>query len=95
VNSRRAITLLLLVCIALASLCLVPAGHGPYSVVYGPRAPLRAYRASLQLMQAVVAIVIVSMAVPILRFWRSRFTHVTPDDSAPAALFSSTAILRC
>ena len=88
-------SLLLLVCIALASLCLIPAGHGPYSVVYGPRAPLRAYRASLQLRQAVVAIVMVSMAMPILQFWRSHSARITSDDSAPVALFSLTSILRC
>lgn len=55
---------IVLIFIAIASLCLVPAKHGPYFVVYGPKAPFRAFRASLQLIQAVTAIVTVPRAQP-------------------------------
>lgn len=94
-NSRRGISLLLLVCIVLASLCLIPAGHGPYSVVYGPRAPLRAYRASVQLMQAMVAIVVVSVASIALSFSRPVVFSIFDDDSSIAPGLSALSVLRC
>jgi len=51
-----------LIFIPIASLCLVTFGHGPSSVVYGPRTALRAYRASLQLKYAVAVTVVILMA---------------------------------
>ena len=58
-TSRKAICLLILLFIPLASLGLVPFGHGPSSVVDGPRTAFRAYRASLELKHAVTATVVV------------------------------------
>lgn len=95
VNPRKLICLLALVFIALASFCLVPAGHGPYSVVYGPRAPLRAYRASVQLMQAIVAIEIVSLMRPELQLGRANLMHFANGQSAFPPLPSLISTLRC
>jgi hypothetical protein len=95
VNPRKLICLLALVFIALASFCLVPAGHGPYSVVYGPRAPLRAYRASLQLMQAIIAIEIVSLMRRELRPGCANLMHFGNDPSAFLPLPSLISALRC
>lgn len=95
VSPRKLICLLALVLIALASFCLVPAGHGPYSVVYGPRAPLRAYRASVQLMQAIVAIEIVSLMGPELQSGRANLMHFSNDRSAFLPLPSLISLLRC
>ena len=90
---RNWVCLTLLIVVASASLCLVPAGQGPYSAVYGPRAPLRAYRASFELMQAVTAFVIVGLAnlAPQLDHDASRFA---PRQSllGPSSLHSA---LRC
>jgi hypothetical protein len=62
VNSRKAICLLVLIFIPLASLGLVPFGHGPSSVVDGPRTAFRAYRASLELKFAVTSAVAIAAA---------------------------------
>jgi hypothetical protein len=95
VDSRKFVCLFALIFIVLASFCLVPAGHGPYSAVYGPRTSLRAYRSSLQLMQAVVAIVIFSLIIPGLRFGRERLPRVAQIDCAFTPLPSLISILRC
>jgi hypothetical protein len=63
-------------------------------VVYGPRAPLRAYRASLQLMQA-MAIVIVSVTASALRFSRAVPSSVFGDDLPLDPGFSISFVLRC
>jgi hypothetical protein len=62
VSPRKAVCLLVLVFIPIASLGLVPFGHGPSSVVDGPRTAFRAYRASLELKFAVAAAAVVLTA---------------------------------
>jgi hypothetical protein len=59
---RRILCLLVLICICAAFVSLFPVGAGPFSLVYGPQTAFRAYRASLQLMQSVTAIVIFATA---------------------------------
>lgn len=95
VDSRKFVCLFALIFILLASFCLLPAGHGPYSAVYGPRTSLRAYRSSLQLMQAVVAIVIFSLIIPRLQFGRERLSQIAPIDCSFTPLPSLISILRC
>jgi hypothetical protein len=95
VEFRKFICLFALIFIVLASFCLVPAGHGPYSAVYGPRTSLRAYRSSLQLMQAVVAIVIFSLIIPGLRFGRERLSRIAEIDCAFTPLPALIPTLRC
>ena len=95
VRPRKLICLLALVLIALASFCLVPAGHGPYSAVYGPKAPLRAYRASLQLIQALVAFVIVSLTRLELRLGSTYSFHLSHHRPAFLPLPSLISALRC
>lgn len=79
----------------MASLCLVPAGHGPYSAVYGPKAPLRAYRASLLLMQALVAVVLVSVILPGLPQGFTHSSSLGDDPLAHAHFCSLRSTLRC
>lgn len=93
--SSRLLCLLVLVCIAVASLCLVPVGHGPFSVVYGPKTAFRAYRASLQVMQAVAAIVIVGMA-QLLAWFDSIASKLDPTPEFTVAdTLSLISSLRC
>ena len=95
---RKAVCLLLLMFVLFVWFCPMPFGHGPYSVVYGPRTTFRAYRASLQLKHVVAAAVVVSM--------RSALTLSRPINSNSGAdsglvslsfssIISITPILRC
>ena len=78
-----------------ASLFLVPAGHGPYSVVYGPKAPLRAYRASQLLLQAVGAIVLHSAIIPALEPGFTYSSSLADDALALTHFHSLPSTLRC
>lgn len=46
--------------VAVAPFSHLPAGHGSFTSVYGPHAPLREFRFSSQLMRSVTAIAILS-----------------------------------
>jgi hypothetical protein len=95
VSSRKTVCLLVLIFIPIASLCLVPVGHGPSSVVYGPRAALRAYRASLQLKSAVAATVVILMA-NVLVLSRTAYSDLDADSRLASADPSSMIpTLRC
>jgi hypothetical protein len=95
VTSRKAVCLLVLIVVPLASLCLVPFGHGPSSVVDGPRTVFRAYRASLELKCALAATAaILTACVRNL----TRFTHSDLDSDprlASPSLPSLLITLRC
>ncbi len=87
--------LLVLIFIALASMCLVPVGHGPSSAVYGPATAFRAYRASLELRRAVVAIVALLIVSP-LALLHARLPEFEAGlDVASADCSSLIPILRC
>ena len=89
------VCLFLLALIIMASLCLIPTGHGPYSAVYGPKAPLRAYRASLLLMQALVAIVVLTRNLPMPPPGFTHSASVGHDSLALAHFSSLPSTLRC
>jgi len=57
--SRKVVCLLVLIFVLLVSFCLVSFGHGPSSIVYGPKTTFRAYRSSLLLRCAVAATVVI------------------------------------
>ena len=95
VNSRKAVCLLVLIFVPLASLCIVPFGHGPSSAVYGPRTAFRTYRAALRLRCALASMVIVLMA-GILALSCPAYSD-SEDGSRPASphLPSIITALRC
>jgi hypothetical protein len=95
-TSRRVICLLLPIFVLLASLCLVPFGHGPASVVIGPSTAFRAYRASVQVRTALsatlAALAIANIFVfsrPFIFDWHADLRLASDDPS----LITST--LRC
>ena len=94
--SRKAVCLLVLIFIPLASLCLVPFGHGPSSAVHGPRTAFRTYRAALQLRAALTTTVIILLMANIMVFPRSAFSDLDADSrlasSDPSSMISA---LRC
>jgi hypothetical protein len=96
VTSRKAICLLVLIFIPIAALGLVPFGHGPSSVVDGPRTAFRAYRASLELKCAVGSTVVISlMAFALASFQLSRSAF---DSDAPLTGVRASSLLptlRC
>jgi hypothetical protein len=95
VNLRKAVCLLVLLFIPLASLGLVPFGHGPSSVVDGPRTAFRAYRAALELKFAVASLVLV-LAACILALSHPTYADFDSDPRlasvTPSTMLSS---LRC
>jgi hypothetical protein len=93
---RKIVCLLVLIFVPLASLCLVPFGHGPSSVIYGPNTAFRAYRASLQLRYAVAATVIILLMTSILALSRPAYTDLDADARLASANSSSMIpTLRC
>jgi len=95
---RKAVCLLLLIFVLFVWFCPVPFGHGPSSVVYGPRTAFRAYRASLQLKHVVTATVVISMG-NVLALSRPTNSDFGANPSLVSVPFSSitsiTPTLRC
>lgn len=96
VISRKALCLLVLVFVLLASFCLVPVGHGPSSVVDGAKTAFRAYRASLQLRSAVATTVIILFMANLLALSRPAYSDLDADSRLASTNPSSTiSTLRC
>jgi hypothetical protein len=96
VISRKVVCLLVLILISLASLCLVPFGQGPYSVVCGPKTAFRAYRAALQLTRAVAATIFISLIANVLALSRRAYSDLDADSRLASANPSSMiSTLRC
>jgi hypothetical protein len=94
--AHKVVCLLVAIFILLATLFLVPYGHGPSSVVSGPRTAFRAYRASVQVRAALsathAALVIGNLFVfsrPFIFDWHAD-SRLASDD--PSLI---TSILRC
>lgn len=96
VTARKAVCLLVLIFIPLASLCLVSFGHGPSSVVYGPNTAFRTYRASLQLRCAMATTVIILLMANILALSQPAYSDLCTDSSLASSNPSSMiSTLRC
>jgi hypothetical protein len=90
------VCLLVLIFIPIASLGLVPFGHGPSSVVDGPRTAFRAYRASLELKCAVEATVVVSLMACVFVSSHPRYSYFDSDPRLMSVSLSSLSpTLRC
>jgi len=97
VISRKALCLLVLIFVLLVSFCLVPFGHGPSSIVYGPKTTFRAYRASLQLMCAVAATVVILLVADNLALSSPAYSDSDADSPLASANPSPiiSTFLRC
>ena len=90
-NSRKALCVVLLLFVVFVSLSVMPVGKGPFSLVYGPQTAFRSYRASLLLIRAVTAIVVVGNAwvFASFRFRGSTATTNIGLERAPSSSFNS------
>lgn len=93
---NKVVCLLAAIFILLATLCPVPYGHGPSSVVSGPRTAFRSYRAALELRSAIRASAVVLTLTSAFVFVRFLMLHLgtelrlATDD--PSSIISN---LRC
>jgi len=88
--------LILAASLLLAGLSLVPAGCGPYSVVYGPATALRAQRAFLFLTLVLVALIVFAPEAN----WQGesfvlRRHRCAPSGPGCSALLLLASTLRC
>jgi hypothetical protein len=97
VISRKVLCLLVLIFVLLVSFCLVPFGHGPSSIVYGPKTTFRAYRASLHLMCALAATAVILLVANNLALSSTAYSDLDADSPLGSANPSPiiSAFLRC
>lgn len=92
---RKSACLVALVFVALAPFCHLPVGHGSFTSVYGPHAPLREFRFCSQLMRSVTAIAILSGIYLPLGFDRNGLESGTRFGLSVIAASSPIPTLRC
>lgn len=71
--------LVVMVLVCVSSICLVPAGQGPFSAAHGPVTALRARRAAFRLMYWISALVAAVVGFETASVWLSGWRERTFD----------------